>query len=250
MRFANPKNWLWLISLGGSILIWQLVSVNLNDRPFPSASKISNALWAMLQTGEFWGDLGVTFLIAMVGLIIGIVLAVPLGLLVGLNEFAFRSTKFILDFLKVIPPIVVLPLVLLMFGTTIKFSVTLVVFGVLFSVIVQATYGVRDTDPVLLDTLSAFNASKYARLKYAVLPSALPFIATGTKIATSAAVIVSIVTGLVGSGPGLGHSLSVAETGGNFPNVYAYVVVLGVVGILVNMLVSAIDKRIIFWRGK
>ena len=60
----------------------------------------------------------------------------------------------------------------------------------------------------------------------------------------------SIVTGLVGSGPGLGHSLSVAETGGNFPNVYAYVVVLGVVGILVNMLVSAMDKRIIFWRGK
>lgn len=250
MRFANPKNWLWLISLGGSILIWQLVSVSLNDRPFPSAAKISSALWAMVQTREFWGDLGVTVLIAMVGLMIGVLLAVPLGLLVGLNEFAFRSTKFILDFLKVIPPIVVLPLVLLMFGTTIKFSVTLVVFGVLFSVIVQATYGVRDTDPVLLDTLSAFNASKYARLKYAVLPSALPFIATGTKIATSAAVIVSIVTGLVGSGPGLGHSLSVAETGGNFPNVYAYVVVLGIVGILVNMAVSALDKRIIFWRGK
>ena len=250
MRFANPKNWLWLVSLGGSILIWQLVSVNLNDRPFPSASKISSALWVMLQTAEFWGDLGVTFFIAMIGLIIGIALAVPLGLLVGLNEFAYRSTKFIFDFLKVIPPIVVLPLVLLMFGTTMKFSITLVVFGVLFSVIVQATYGVRDTDPVLLDTLSAFNASKYARLKYAVLPSALPFIATGTKIATSAAVIVSIVTGLVGSGPGLGHSLSVAETGGNFPNVYAYVVVLGAVGILVNILVSAIDKRIIFWRGK
>ena len=164
MRFANPKNWLWLISLGGTVLIWQLVSVSLNDRPFPSVSKISNALSEMLQTGEFWGDLGVTFLIAMVGLIIGIALAVPLGLLVGLSEFAFRSTKFILDFLKVIPPIVVLPLVLLMFGTTIKFSVTLVVFGVLFSVLVQATYGVRDTDPVLLDTLSAFNASRYARL--------------------------------------------------------------------------------------
>ena len=101
MRFANPKNWLWLISLGGTVLIWQLVSVSLNDRPFPSVSKISNALSEMLQTGEFWGDLGVTFLIAMVGLIIGIALAVPLGLLVGLSEFAFRSTKFILDFLKV-----------------------------------------------------------------------------------------------------------------------------------------------------
>jgi ABC-type nitrate/sulfonate/bicarbonate transport system permease component len=246
MRGALP----WVVSLGSVGAAWQVLSVVSDARAFPPLSRILDAAIGAARTSDFWSSFTTTILIALVGLIAGLVLAVPLGLAIGLSDVAERSTRFMLDFLKVIPPIVVLPLVLLMYGPTVRMAITLVIFGVAFPLIVQTVYGVRDTDAVLKDTLSAYGANRLQRVWYSALPSALPFIGTGLRISAAVALIVAVVAGLVGSAPGLGRDLQLAQNGGNYALGYALVVILGIVGVAANAAVARVDNRLVFWRGK
>jgi ABC-type nitrate/sulfonate/bicarbonate transport system permease component len=184
---------------------------------------------------------------AVAGFVIAMGLAIPMGVLIGLSRFAWRSTKFTFDFFKVIPPIVIIPIVILVLGPTMQMGIFLIVFTLVFAMSIQTGLGVRDADAVLLETMRCYGMSTWKQIRYARLPSAGPYIAVGVRLSASAALVVSIVAGLIGGAPGLGKSILLSQASGDDPRTFATVFVLGVIGIAVSRVVIWTQRKAIFW---
>jgi len=238
-----------LVSAVVALLIWQVVATigPLSETSIPDATDSLVSLWQLLGEPDTWLALWETLQMAVIGFVIAFVIAVPVGVLIGLSRFAYTSTKFTFDFFKVIPPIVIIPITILVFGPTIQMGVFLVVFSIVFALAIQTAYGVRDADPVLLDTMRAYRLGVLAQIRYGRLPSAAPFIAVGVRISATAALIVSVVAGLIGGAPGLGRELQVAQAGGQSARTFALVLLLGILGVLVSRGITVLQRRIAFW---
>ncbi len=235
-----------------ALLIWQLIGSfgPLAGDSFATASEAIGGLARLLTDSTFWAATGQTLQMAVIGFVISIVIAVPLGLLIGLSRFSYRSTKFTFDFFKVIPPIVIIPIAILAIGPNITMGVVLVIFANVFAVAIQTAYGVRDTDPVLLETMRCYRFGIVQQLLYARLPSASAQIAVAIRLAASAALIVAVVAGLVGGAPGLGNLLMRLQSGGQVDKTYGVLLALGILGILMSRLIVRGQRRIIFWSGR
>lgn len=243
------KFWPGMVSMLGLLTIWQLgTSVGpLSGGSLPSAIEAIGALGGLLALPEIWVAIGQTLFIALVGLFIAIVIGIPTGVLIGLSPFAFRSSRPVLDFFKVIPPIVIIPIVILVFGPTIEMGVFLVVFANYFFLAFQAAYGVRHLDSVLLDTLRCYGMSRRDEILQARIPGALPFIAVGIRIAVTVSMVVAVVAGLIGGAPSLGQQMLLYQSSGQPNQTFALVIVFGVLGLALARLYALIQRKIVFW---
>jgi len=174
-------------------------------------------------------------------------LALPLGLLLGLMGAVRRSTSFVVEFLKPIPPVALIPLALLFWGPSLRMKLFLVVFGTLWPLMIQTSYGVLSVDPMAREMARSYGLSRGRVLKSVVLPSVLPFAATGLRIAASIALVIDIVSELVGGAPGLGKSIIDAQSDGALAKMYGYILFTGFLGLVVNLLFTAVERPLLRW---
>lgn len=244
----------WLLGLIGLVLLfvlWESASRSglLSDKFIPSASEVFASFFALMGTGEFWGNVGATMQSTGIGLLLVLVIGPPLALLVGLVPAFRESTWFLFEFLKPIPPIVLIPLALLLWGPVLQMKVVLITFGALWPFLVQLVYGIRETDQTILDMSRSYRLSLLDKTVRVIAPSLLPYALTGLRISASIAVVVSVVTELVGGAQGLGQALAVAQVNNNLPVLYAYVLTAGVLGIAVNLLFLVVERPLLFWHA-
>jgi len=108
-------------------------------------------------------------------------------------------------------------------------------------------YGVQDVDPVATDTARSFGFSRFRQLVYVTLPSAVPYIATGLRISSAVALILSVTAELVIGSAGLGREINVARAGGNVELMYALIIMAGLLGWLLNLGFVWIERRVLHW---
>jgi ABC-type nitrate/sulfonate/bicarbonate transport system permease component len=209
----------------------------------------ARALAGELGKADFWSAIGDTVLGWAMGLVLGTVAGLLLGAAIGLNRRVYQSTAVVIEFLKTVPIIAILPLAILVLGTTLQMKVLLVAFGVMWPLTVQTMYGVRSVDPVVRDTAMALRMGPLHRFRAVVLPSAAPYIATGMRVAAAGALILTIVTELIVGGAGLGVEITTAAISGTeaIPTMYAYILAAGALGIAVTLLFSAAERRLLRW---
>lgn len=237
-----------VISIVILLAIWQWGSTlpNLVDT-LPSATDTIAELWRLLFEPTTWTAIWETLQMAIIGFAIGVVIAIPLGILVGLSPVAYQSTKFTFNFLRVIPPIVLIPIAVLVLGPTMLMGIVLVAWPVIFFLMVNTSYGVRDTDPTLIETMKCYQLGFWWQVRYARIPAAAPLIALGIRITAVIAVLVAVVAGLIGGAPGLGRELMYSQLNGFPTTTFAIVLLLGILGLSVSRLVEYLQPKIIFW---
>ena len=241
---------LGVVGIGVALGVWQLlVTGPLADKPFASVPEIAGALRAFAGDAAFWSSLGQTLEVALIGLLLSILGGLVLGVLVGLSDAAYRSLRLTTEFLKPIPPIVILPLLVLVLGPTPKMGIFLVFFGGVFILMTQTATGVADVDPVVLETARSFRLSRRQRISRIVVPTALPFVATGVRICAAAALVIALVSEIIGGAPGLGKDMVLAQATGGYADTYALVVVFGVLGMLINSVLGVVERRLLFWHA-
>jgi ABC-type nitrate/sulfonate/bicarbonate transport system permease component len=126
-------------------------------------------------------------------------------------------------------------------------TVALGAFAAGFPLLFQAMYGVLDVDPVAKDMSRAYGIGRLARIRYVTVPSCAPYLATGLRISASVALILVVTGEYVGGVPGLGQKVFVAQSGGAYDRVYAWVLVAGLLGLLVNLCFQAVERRYLWW---
>jgi len=232
-------------------VIWQL-SILLDIMPnryFPSATEALGAFVEQLAREEFWSALGQTLRSWAIGFAVGAILALALGVIMGLSSVAYRAAILIVEFLKTVPAIAILPIVVLLYGPTVKMKVILIAYGVLWPLVVQTVYGIRASDRVAIDTARSLRMGRVLYIRTVVLPSAAPYIATGTRLGASVGLILTIITELIGGAPGLGLSILSARNAGQsgLAEMYAYIIATGLVGVSLAAALSRIESRLLRW---
>lgn len=197
--------------------------------------------------GEFWEATGQTLRGWVLGLLIAGAVGVSAGIVIGGVPLFREFTASTIEFLRPIPSVALIPLVVLIYGSRPQSALILVVYAATWPVLVQVLYGVADVDPVARDTARSYRFSRLATARTVVWPTALPYVLTGFRLAAAVALILEITAELVVGVPGLGRSIGVAQSSGAVPRTYALVIVVGVIGLLVNVLARALERRLLHW---
>ena len=212
-----------------------------------SPSSIALAAGPLVATSAFSSALVDTLLSWAQGLIVSLVVAIPVGLLLGTSNLAYRMSRFSIDFLRTIPPVSLIPLALLLYGATPQMAFVLIVFGSVWLVLLQAMYGVHQVDPAARDMARAYRLRRLDRVRYIILPSAAPFVATGVRLAATVSLLLAIGAEIIGGAPGIGAAINVQQQVGAIPEMWVYVVISALLGVAVNLALVAVERRLFRW---
>jgi NitT/TauT family transport system permease protein len=220
-----------------------------NQAVFPLPSTVLDAAVDMLRDGSFWTAIAATLTSWAEGLGIAVGLGVAVGLVFGTLPWAERALRPLVEFLRPIPSVILLPLVLLVVQNSHGTEVVLVVFAALWPVLINTVYAIGEVDPLAVQTLRSFGFGPVAVAWRVSLPSAAPFIATGVRIAASVSFVVAVAVELIGSGMnGIGNYLVQEESGNaSVVPVLAVAVLAGVLGMLLNAVLAGADRRVFRW---
>ncbi len=216
-----------------------------SDFPPPSLTLVT--LGQQLATAGFWNAVGQTLAGWASGLALAAVLAASLGMVIGASDLAYRAIRVPLEFLRPIPSVALIPLAILLYGTGFTSKLFLVVFASFWPLFVQVLYGMRDIDPLAMDTARSFGLRRLERVRHVILPSTLPYLATGLRISSAVALILAVTAELVIGSPGLGKEIDVARVGGDGRLMYALIVATGVLGWSINAVFSRVERRLLHW---
>jgi ABC-type nitrate/sulfonate/bicarbonate transport system permease component len=214
---------------------------------FPPITETLGTLAEQLGHESFWEAVYNTLQGWALGLAIAAALAIPVGIVIGSSGLLYRATRGLIEFLRPIPSVALIPLAILIYGTGLKSKVFLAAFASFWQLLVATLYGVQDIDPVASDTARSFGFSRLGRLFRVTLPSAVPYIATGLRIASAVSLILTVTAELVIGSAGLGRSINVARSGGNEELMYALIISTGILGLLLNAIFVRAERRVLHW---
>ena len=240
---------LGLVGILGFLGTWELVArLELIDpRYFPPASEVLTVAVQNLGDPRFWEAVQRTMTGWALGLVIAAVAALVLGMVIGSSRFLREATHSTIEFLRPIPSVAWIPLAVLLFGTSLRSTLLLVVYAAFWQILIQVLYGVGDVDPVAGDTARSFGLSRRSRIRYVVWPTALPYVMTGLRLGAAVALILAVTAELVIGGGGLGQRIALTQSGGAVAQMYALVLATGLIGVAINLLMRALERRVLSW---
>jgi ABC-type nitrate/sulfonate/bicarbonate transport system permease component len=213
----------------------------------PPPSSIFEALWSGLISGDVSSQIGVTLSVYARGLVLAAALAVAVGILMGTYRPVFDALKVIVEFLRPIPSVAMIPLAILFFGLGAEMRITVIAYAAFWPLLINTIYGVRAIDPLALDVARNFGVTGAAALWRVTLPSALASIATGFRISATIALVVTITTELIAGNSGIGFYISQMEQANRLPPMYAAILLTGLLGVVLNSIYLKLERRFVFW---
>jgi ABC-type nitrate/sulfonate/bicarbonate transport system permease component len=246
-----PRSSFW-VGLAGVLVVMAAIEATarfglLPARWFPPATEVFGALAELLPTRDLWAEVGRTLQGWAVGLGIAAVLAIPLGMLIGSVETVYRASRAVIEFLRPIPSVALIPAAVLIFSVGTSMKVFLAAFAAFWPILFQAIYGVRDVSPGVKETARAYGLGPLARFVRVVLPSTMPYVATGLRISSAIALILAVTAELVMGAAGLGRAIVAAHTAAQIPTMYALIAVTGTLGWLLNTVFQTVEARLLHW---
>ena len=215
----------------------------------PPPSVVARHVLTILGSGTFAQPLAHTLYLLAVGYAVGCVLAIALGLLMGRSAFVFGLFEPLVEVLRPMPKPALLPPLILFLGLDDGMKLTVIGLGVFFPVLVNTIQGVRGTDPVMVDAARTFQQSRAATLWKVVLPSAMPMILSGMRVALGIGLVLVVVAEMMAGTGGIGYLIVDMQRSFRIPDMYAWSLILAVLGFLLNEVFVLVERRLIHWSG-
>jgi ABC-type nitrate/sulfonate/bicarbonate transport system permease component len=214
--------------------------------------------WATLQTlvaglfgGSLFGDFLHTVWRTVQAFLIAAAIGVPLGVLLGSNERAYRSVEFLIDFFRSTPSSALIPLFLMIFGVSDVNKIAIAAFGALLIVLFNSAYGVMNARKQRIMAARVMGASRWQVFKDVLIWESLQPTFVGLRSAVSMALVIVIVAEMfIGSENGLGHRIINSQQVMNVRDMYASILAAGALGYALNVLFLLSEKRIVHWSGR
>ncbi|TMR21022.1 ABC transporter permease subunit [Nonomuraea turkmeniaca] len=246
--------WLVLVVL---ILVWETVTRVLGSAFFPPPSMIVVRMYTMWFSGPpstlFLTDPAIEHILPSLGRMAagfagGALAGVVLGLAVGLSARAYDYLDGVLQFLRAIPPPALITVFLVVFGFGLKAQLAFIMFSIVWPVLLNTADGARSVEPLHLQTCQVFRLTRAERLRRVILPSTLPKMFAGLRLAVSLSLIVMVFSELLpGTTDGIGFQLTFAKSQSDLTAMWAGIVLLGVLGYLLNELFLVVERRVLGW---
>ena len=213
-----------------------------------SPSAIAVAAWEVFSTGEIWPHIGASAQSFAIGLGLAIAIGIPIGMLMGLFRPLEQLLYPLIYGIYSTPKVAIIPLIIVIAGLGLAQQATVVFLSCVFTLIIATTQGVQAADARHIEVARYFGASRWLRLRSVVLPTTVPFIATGLRIATGRALVGIVVAEFIASNVGIGYFISFNGAFLKTDRMFVGLLLLGVLGMVMGELVRRFEQSFERWR--
>lgn len=226
---------------------WWFLSASSTSLYFPSLRTITEAFATDWMFDHVGIDLAPSLGRLAIGYLAAVLIGLTTGLFLGLNRAAEEAVRPLLEFVRATPGIAVLPITMIFLGTGDTMKVVMIAFVAFWPVLLNTIEGVRSVEPVLLDVSASYRFSTTTRLTHVILPAAAPQIFAGARTAIAIGVVVMVVTEMVGTPGGLGYYILSSQRNFDLADMWAGIIVLGLIGYLINQLFRLFEGYVLRW---
>jgi NitT/TauT family transport system permease protein len=250
-----PADWsgakVRLMSLGVVLVAWEIYGrVFLNPAVFTYPTAIVRAFGQLTVSGELPAAAAQSFLVLSIGWLSGIVLGMPIGLLMARSRLVERSLDVYVNALYATPTVALVPLIINWFGFTTLARIVIVFLFAVFPVLINTFQGVRNVEPNLIEVAKSFCSSESRLWGDVVLPSALPYIVAGLRLAIGRALVGLVVAELFTAIAGFGGIIERSTSAIRYDRMMVPVVVLMIVGVGLTEGLKALERRLAPWTAR
>ena len=250
--WSRKQRWLFgTLNLTVFFILWQIVATA-TDIPklfLPSVTEVWAELVEMHQEGILWGNLGISLWVYVVGMVISIVIAVPLGLFIGGVRIVDKIASPYIWAIYTTPRLILMPLVLLWVGINDTARIVIIVLSAVPATLVVVMEGVKTVDNSLLRAARSFGASRYRLFRSVVMPSTVPFIATGIRMGVSRGLIGLFIGELFTAANGIGYIIALSSKTFNSAQTYAMLFIFVFFCVAMVGLTQLLERKVSVWRA-
>jgi ABC-type nitrate/sulfonate/bicarbonate transport system permease component len=235
--------------MGGALSIYNPIPfLRVNPMFMSAPSLIFKAAVQLFASGEIYNDLYVSGVEFLGGYLLAVVVGIPFGILVGwYKRMSYIFDPFI-NAMNATPRVALLPLIIIWLGIGILSKVGIIFLGAVFSILINTRDGVKTTPSNLLNAARSFGASEWIVFKTVVLPSTVPFILTGLRLAVGRALVGVLVGELYAATAGIGFMITVAGATFQTDKVFVGVLIFAISGMISMELLTKLEKKFDKWR--
>src|SRR3954469_828556 len=251
----NVAQWCWRLGsfavAAGFVALWQLGANRKLVSPvfLPGPDRA----WASLVRGFTSGDLLAKTLGTLehmaYGWLAASMLRIALGAMIGSSKTMRSYVAPSLEFLRPLPASAIIPVAIALFGLTQGMALFVIAFGAIWPMLLATVHGFAAVEPRLYEVARALHMSRLAVILKIALPSASPDILSGMRLSLTVALILSVVCEMLAGLDGLGHWILLSARAFRSADLFAGVILLGAIGYATALMMSAVERRLLVWRG-
>ncbi|MEV7724887.1 ABC transporter permease [Streptomyces sp. NPDC087917] len=232
------------------LLIWEAAPrLGLVDATFlPPFSEVARAWWELLGDGQLGEHTRASLTRSFGGFAIAVAVAVPLGLLIGWYRPVAAFLGPLLELFRNTAALALLPVFVLLLGIGETSKVSIVVYACVWPILLNTISAVGNADPTLVRLARSMDLSTPKLFQKVILPSAVPAVFTGIRLAGAVSILVLVAAEMIGAKAGLGYLINASQFNFAIPQMYAGIVTISVIGVAFNQVLVAIERRLSLWR--
>ena len=231
----------------GALVLWELWAGAAESFLVPPASEVLEQAWEIWPTRDFLTEVAGSLKCLAAGFAIGAAIGIAIGLVTGASMTIRRTLDPLLELARATPPIAIVPALILTLGFGDSMRIAVIALGVCFPVLINTVEGVRAVSPEARDTASMLRVGRAERVLRIYLPAALPSIVAGLRVALSIGLVMVVISEFAGEGGGLGYFILDQQGQFAYPEMYAGILFLGLLGYVLNLLFRLAERRVLAW---
>ncbi len=248
MKFPKVKdNAIGFLTLALVLIAWELLGRQAQSFYFPPFSTITATFFRDWFSPLFLEHAVPSIKRMFIGYLVASALGIIIGVLIGSYKGLFETVDPFFEFLRAIPPPIIIPVGLLLLGIGDVMKILVIVFGVFWPVLLNSADGARSVSQERLDTATNFGLGRFEAMRRVVFPSALPMIFTGLRVGLALALIMVVISEMIGSTNGLGYYILEAQRTFAVPQMFGGILMLAILGYVLNNLFLMIEARVLSW---
>ncbi|TWD93453.1 NitT/TauT family transport system permease protein [Neobacillus bataviensis] len=232
------------------LLLWETAPrMGLVDPTFfPPFSKVAESWWGLVISGDLYAHFQASILRSLFGFGLAILVAIPMGLIVGWYPLASELLNPVLEVFRNTAALALLPVFILLLGIGETSKVSIVFFACTFPILLNTINAVRNVDPLLIKAAKSMALPSYRLFYKVILPASIPTIFTGIRMAGSSSILVLIAAEMVGAKEGLGYLINYSQQNFQIPQMYAGIITISLLGVAINYLLISLERKFSSWK--
>lgn len=231
--------------------LWEaLPRLDLIDPMFlPTFSATLSTLFQLTVSGKLLAHVGASLQRSLIGFGLAVLIAVPLGFLMGWYSKFERYTDLLVQGLRNTSTFALLPIFLLFFGLGETSKIAIIFYGASWQLLINTVSGVKSVDPIYIKAAKSLGVSDRDLFRKIILPASIPSIVSGARLGAKISLMVVIAAEMIGAKSGLGFFIQNAQFNFMVPEMYAGILTLATLGLIINYLLVWFEKKATCWKG-
>lgn len=238
-------NWPGILFIFIVIAVWEMHSQYINSPNYPKFSGVVQIIFS--DYANILESVGVTFRRTAIGFGFALVFMLPLGIFLGRVRIVGEIVEPVVEFLRPLPPIAVVPLAMMILGVGDAAKLVVIIFGASFPILINAIDAVKVQDPMQSRLAMSLRLTTLERMALVDLPAAMPRIIAGIRLSITVALMLTVVSEIIVSTDGIGDYLRLAQSDFNMTKVMTAIIVIAILSVIVNSATNYLARRVLDW---